>query len=382
MTERPSKQSVALIGAGGNLGSQAAPHVARMEKLRSVVLVDPDVYEEKNIRGQNILPRDVGHGKAAVQTGKMKAINPALEIVPLNERVEDVPLGMLRRDILIGGLDSKLARMRMNRIGTRLGKPIVDGGIRHDGMLGRITVCDPARGTACLECGWTAAQYESLARRTSCMDEDPVVPATDAPAELGGVVASYQTIECRKLLTAKNGSLDSAYQILIDLAHHTVKVSLLPRNPECRCDHRAWEVLSLEVNPSDITVGDALEIGRKEGMGGPPSLSLYGKVFVFGLTCPGCGARRRVARLVHRLSDRRRTCARCGASNGRRMIAAGTDVADRLDGGSHPELLDRSLGSLGFRPHDVVTLAGPKRELHYELLPSRTSAQGREPHAD
>jgi len=380
MTERPSKQSAALIG-GGNLGSQTAPHVARMEQLGSAVLVDPNVYEEKDLRGQNILPRDVGHGKAAVQARKMKAINPALDIVPLNERVEDVPLGLLRRDLLIGGLDSKLARMRLNRIGMRLGRPIVDAGIRRDGMLGRITVCDPARGTACLECGWTSPQYENLARRTSCMDEDPV-PATDAPAELGGVVASYQVIECRKLLAAGAGTLDSAYQILIDLTHHTVKVSRLPRNPECRCDHRAWEVLPLEADPAEITVGDIIEIGRKEDTGEAPSLSLYGKVLVFGLTCPECGARRRVARLVHRLSDRRRICPRCGPSNGRKMIAAGTDVADRLDGELHPELLDRSLGSLGFRPHDVFTLAGPKRELHYELLPSRTSAQGRGPHAD
>ena len=380
MTEPLARQSIAVIGAG-NLGSQAIPHLARVPQLGTVAVVDPDTYEEKNLKGQNILRRDVGRRKALVQARRMKTINDSLQVVPIASRVEDAPLGLLRRDVLAGGLDSKLARMKMNRIAVRLGRPMVDAGIRRDGMLGRITICHPAKGTACLECGWTAAQYADLPRKTACLNEEPGVQATDAPAELGGVVASYQVIECRELLAANGDGPGSAYQILIDLVHHKLRVSALPLNPNCRCDHRPWEIQQLEVDPSGIRVGDMLDLGRNECAEGNISLGLYGKVFVFGLTCQDCGARRRASRLLHRLSDRQGRCPRCGPQNGRRMIAGGANVVDSITAEKHPELLGRSMGSLGFRPHDVVTLRGPTRTLHYELVPSKASTEEGGAHA-
>ena len=377
MTDRPTQDSsAAIIGAGGNIGSQTVPHLARM--LNEAILVDPDVYTAENLRGQFILPHDVGHCKAFVQAGKMKAINASLAVLSLVERVEDVPVGLLRRDVLVGGLDSKLARMRMNRIAVRLGVPIVDAGIRRDGMLGRITVCQPSRGTACLECGWSEEQYREMARRTPCLEEDPVAPATDAPSELGGLVAAYQVMECRKLLAGEGGDPKSAYQILIDLVHHKVRVSALPLNPSCRCDHRRWEILPLHVNPSGTSLGRFFDLVRKEHGADPRCLGIYGKVFILGLTCPLCGARRRVARLQHRLSARQRTCPRCGSKTGRTMIAGGDEVVERLGGETQQDLRGRSLSSLGFRPYDIVTVWSQNREVHYELCPTSSStAEGR-----
>jgi len=302
----------------------------------------------------------------------MRAINNALEALPLAERVEDAPSGLLRCDVLIGGLDSKLARMRMNRIATRLGRPIVDAGLRRQGMLGRITVCDASRGTACLECGWDAAQRRDLARRTPCLNKDPVAPATDAPSELGGVVAAYQVIECRKLLASGTDALVSAYQILIDLVHHRAKVSVLPRNPDCRCNHQPWQIRPFHVDPIQTTLGDFLEFASNEDAGGPVTLGMYGKVFVLGLTCPDCGKRRRMARLHHRLSDRQKSCPRCSSQKGRKMTAGADDVVERIGAETHPGLLDRSLGNLGFRPHDVVTVQRATGHIHYEFFPEPT----------
>src|SRR6185295_15243005 len=39
--------TVVVVGAGGNIGSHAVPHLGRMAGVRRVVLIDRDVYEKK-----------------------------------------------------------------------------------------------------------------------------------------------------------------------------------------------------------------------------------------------------------------------------------------------------------------------------------------------
>ena len=56
---------VIIVGVG-NIGSYAAPLVARIPGVGLVVLVDKDSYEERNLAGQNITREDVGRSKVQV----------------------------------------------------------------------------------------------------------------------------------------------------------------------------------------------------------------------------------------------------------------------------------------------------------------------------
>ena len=103
-------RSLTYIGVG-NLGSHAAAALARLPSLGRLTLVDPDVYEFSNLSSQAIERRDIGRRKVDVLARRLGAINPALHVVPIAERVEDVPLGRLRADVIAGGLDSRAARL-------------------------------------------------------------------------------------------------------------------------------------------------------------------------------------------------------------------------------------------------------------------------------
>ena len=73
---RTGERSVVVVGAGGNIGSHLVPHLARMQLLDSVTLIDNDVYEASNLQTQDVTPRDVGKRKTAVQARRLKRIRP------------------------------------------------------------------------------------------------------------------------------------------------------------------------------------------------------------------------------------------------------------------------------------------------------------------
>ena len=52
-------RTVVLVGLG-NIGSQVAPHLARMRALSRVVLVDHGRYDEGNVVTQAITPGEAG----------------------------------------------------------------------------------------------------------------------------------------------------------------------------------------------------------------------------------------------------------------------------------------------------------------------------------
>ncbi len=54
------ERTVAIIGAGGNIGSHLVPHAGRMPDVRRVILVEPDIYQQHNLVSQDLEARDVG----------------------------------------------------------------------------------------------------------------------------------------------------------------------------------------------------------------------------------------------------------------------------------------------------------------------------------
>ena len=129
-----------VVAGCGNTGTHLLPHLARSPHISRLTLVDPDHYEIANVAVQNIDRMDVGQPKVVAQANKLQRIRPAmgassLEVIALQERIEDVPMGLLRCDLLVSCLDSRAARQHVNQIAWRLGIPWIDCGVLGSQIL-------------------------------------------------------------------------------------------------------------------------------------------------------------------------------------------------------------------------------------------------------
>jgi hypothetical protein len=237
-------------------------------------------------------------------------------------------------------------------------------------LLARVNVYVAGQDSPCLECAWDERDYEALEQTYPCLGLASSVASTNAPSSLGALAASLQAIECRKLLSGQTGRAAISRQVLVDAAFHKHYVTAFRRNPCCRFSgHVVWNIHRLNRSVKDLTLAQALELAPVgASKNGSHALRIEDKPFVKRLTCPSCGAARSLLRLECSLRDGQTKCAKCG----RRMIATGFDLLERLNTGAvSRNVLGRTLGSLGLRSGDVFSVGDGEGELHYEI--------GREP---
>jgi adenylyltransferase/sulfurtransferase len=337
---------VVLIGAG-NIGSHLVEHLARMPAVRRITLVDPGTYEATNLQGQRIDRDGVGRAKVDVQAERIRRIDPDVEVVTLMERVQDVPLGRLRGDVIVTGLDGWRARQCVNEAARRLGVPWIDAAVQAEGMLARVNVYSAAEESACLECSWGPRDYDLVEQVRPCAPDEEA-PPTNAPSSLGALAAALEAIECEKLLRGEETVLDGR-QVMIDARHHGHFLSSFRRNASCRLgDHAPWRIESVEV-PDDATLGELIASLEP----GASSLEVFGSRCVRAVVCRGCA--QRVAAL--RFGSRRAwetPCPSCGGE----LVASGFDTLDTLDLASlSSSERARPVRDVGIRAGDAIVLA-------------------------
>jgi adenylyltransferase/sulfurtransferase len=358
---RGKGKHLVVLGAG-NIGSHLVLLLARLGLVTGLTLVDFDRYEKKNWQSQAITPSDIGQAKARVQARRARCINPKLEVAAIVDRLENVPLGELRGDVILTCLDSKESRRYANEIAWRLGAPLIDAGVEPSQMLARVNVYLPAADQPCLECAWSDRDYADLATLHPCDAGGPKTPATNAPASLGALAAALQAIECQKLLAGQSAAALIGRQVVIEAATYRQLVTSFRRNPNCRFDHAIWPITPLRQSPMELTIGEALRLAQGASAAG--ALAFGGQPLVKRLDCPGCGFTRRTFRLQRRLQHNDRFCDRCG----REMLSAGFHMKTRLSSADlGPGDADRSLASIGLRPGDVISLSNGTDERFFEL---------------
>jgi hypothetical protein len=165
--------SVIQVGCG-NIGSHLVPHIARAgPSVGRVVLIDHDVYEAKNLRSQDIREADIGRPKVEVQAERLREIRSDLQVIPVAERLETLPLAYFRNAFILCALDSREGRQQLNQVAWRTGSPWIDMAVGGGAaLLCRVCVYQPSLESACIECGWGVDDYESL-RLVSPCDESP-----------------------------------------------------------------------------------------------------------------------------------------------------------------------------------------------------------------
>src|SRR5579862_6556470 len=280
---------IVVAGAGGNIGSHLLPELARMPGIARLTLVDPDAYDSLNLKVQNIDTLDVGQSKVAAQAAKLRRINPDLSLATYEERIEDVPRGLLRSDLMVSCLDSKAARQNVNEIAFRLGIPWIDTGILGSQNLARVNGYAPAMDAPCLECPWGPDDYALVEQEYLCSSASGAAFPSMASSALGALAASLAAIEIAKLLVGDPDKLSAARQVLLDVHHRAMVVTTGRRNPRCLFDHLSWDIAPWHCRLDRTTVGDALTtIG---------SLQIAGHRFVSDLACPRCGRQESTFRL-------------------------------------------------------------------------------------
>lgn len=346
-------RSIVVAGAGGNTGSHLLPHLARMQGIARITLVDPEFYETGNVSVQNIDQLDIGRPKVLAQAEKLRRIRPGfgnagLDVIALQRQLEDVPRGLLKCDLIVSCLDSKGARQHVNEIAWRLNTPWIDCGVLGSQSLVRVNAYVPSQDAPCLECSWGHDEYSLLEQEYLCSAGHGAAYPTMASSALGALAASLMAIEIAKFLRGELEESLAGRQVILDAEHHAAQVTSGRRNPWCRFNHRSWVIEPWRCRPDSTTVAAALS-----ALG---SLQVEGHHFTCELTCPGCSHREATLRL-------NRPLARCPVCD-RRMVSSGFGSLDRIDSALAGEYSNLTLAQIGLRAGDIVS--GGNR--HHRIL--------------
>jgi hypothetical protein len=152
---------VVVVGVGG-----AAGFVEDLTRagVYDIVLVDPDVVSASNLATQQVYRRDLGRPKVEAIADRLRDINPAVEVMPLqgdftslteSEIERLLGLGLARppiRTLLCGCTDNFYAQARVNRVGLQYGVPTLNGQMYAEGRGVELTFTYAGVTPACHRC--------------------------------------------------------------------------------------------------------------------------------------------------------------------------------------------------------------------------------------
>jgi molybdopterin/thiamine biosynthesis adenylyltransferase len=214
--QKKLKRSKVLVAGCGGLGSPIATYLA-VAGVGTLIIADMDVVDLSNLNRQ-ILHWDsnVGEDKVKSAYDKLVQINPSIDIVPFNGRIDEENVFELTRgcDAIVDGMDNFPTRYLLNRASLRHRIPFVHGSVW--GLEGRVTTFVPGR-TPCLECVFPKAPPKEVF---------PVLGATP------GVIGTLQVTETIKVLLGLGSALEN--RILVYDGEYMEFCEIpVARNPEC-----------------------------------------------------------------------------------------------------------------------------------------------------
>lgn len=167
--ERVNNARVLVAGAGA-LGNEVIKDLA-LFGVGHIFVVDFDRIEVSNLT-RSVLFRENDafehRFKAEVAARRAMEINPQIKVTPIvGNLFSEVGLALYKSvDVIIGCLDSRIARYQLNRMAMRAGKTWIDGSIEN--LTGVVKVYTP--GINCYECGLSREEFNIIMLRTGCAD--------------------------------------------------------------------------------------------------------------------------------------------------------------------------------------------------------------------
>lgn len=270
--ERVNTARVLVAGAGA-LGNEVIKDLT-LFGVGHIFVVDFDRIELSNLtRSVLFRERDAFEHryKAEVAAERAMEINPQIKVTPIvGNLFSEVGLGLYKSvDVVIGCLDSRLARYQLNRMSIRANKSWIDGSIEN--LTGTVKVYSP--GISCYECGLSREEFNIIMLRTGCAD---VVRSQTSQGRVAttpisaSIVGAVQAQEAMKIIhkdcyeeeipfTTLQGKM-WRYEGLTNITN-TYKYSSWKKN--CPA-HEVWEpAVEADMLSADMTVDETLKALRK-----------------------------------------------------------------------------------------------------------------------
>ena len=218
------RSSVLLVGCGA-LGSTIAELLTRAGVGR-LVLVDRDLVELTNLQRQVLFDEtDAREGlpKAVAAARRLGQINTQVTLEPVVADFNAANAVQLARDVdvILDGMDNFETRYLLNDVAVKLGKPYIYGGAV--GTRGMVYVYAPGR--SCLRCVF---DEPTGGTRETCDTVGVLGPAAS-------IIASFESAEAIKLLTANAAALNPKLLTLDVWANTMRAIDVGVPDPECPC---------------------------------------------------------------------------------------------------------------------------------------------------
>ena len=202
------KNARVLVAGAGALGNEVVKNLV-LFGVGHIFVVDFDQIEISNLT-RSVLFREedaLAHSyKAEVVARRAMEINPQIKVIPIvGNLFSEVGFGLYNTvDVVIGCLDSRIARYQLNRLCMRAGKTWIDGSIEN--MTGAVKVYTP--GKNCYECGLSREEFNNIMLRTGCADvvrtQSSVGRVATTPIS-ASIIGAMQVQEAMKLIHKEEG---------------------------------------------------------------------------------------------------------------------------------------------------------------------------------
>lgn len=164
------KNARVLVAGAGALGNEVVKDLA-LFGVGHIYVVDFDRIELSNLTRSVLFREEDANNhsyKAEIVAKRAMEINPQIKVIPIvGNLFSEVGFGLYRSvDVVIGCLDSRIARYQLNRLSMRAGKTWIDGSIEN--MMGVVRVYTP--NLCCYECGLSREEFNHIMLRTGCAD--------------------------------------------------------------------------------------------------------------------------------------------------------------------------------------------------------------------
>lgn len=263
-----------LVAGAGALGNEVIKDLA-LFGVGHIFVVDFDRIELSNLTRSVLFREEDAYGhrfKVEVAAERACEINPQIKVTPIvGNLFSDVGLALYKSvDVIIGCLDSRLARYQLNRMAMRAGKTWIDGSIEN--LTGVVRVYSP--GVSCYECGLSREEFNIIMLRTGCADvvrsqtSQGRVATTPISASIVGAVQAQEAMKIIHLdaydtQTLPFTTLQGKIWRYEGLTNTTNLYKFSSWKKTCPA-HEQWMPVIKDVNmTADMTVAEAIAELRK-----------------------------------------------------------------------------------------------------------------------
>ena len=202
------KNARVLVAGAGALGNEVVKNLA-LFGVGHLYVCDFDQIEISNLTRSVLFREEDAYNhayKAEIVAKRAKEINPQIEVTPIvGNLFSEVGFGLYKAvDVIIGCLDSRIARYQLNRLSLRAGKTWIDGSIEN--LTGVVKVYTP--GVSCYECGLSREEFNNIMLRTGCADVVRTQTSAGRVATTpisASIIGAMQVQEAMKVIHTEEG---------------------------------------------------------------------------------------------------------------------------------------------------------------------------------